>query len=398
MGDHKIMKRFILLMFAVLTVTSIGCVRPFDAPEFAEIQHHETGYLIPLEGASKDGQAKFDSIEALDKNRVAIKRIQIPHRWVQKGRVYFGIIGRTNGDYIDTVRLVVVNRSPVTREWTADKESGTSNKDQAIWLESKDSIGFSLGFNCTAYIDEPDSTKFLYMYPTTTAAAIEGVDKSTTGLAHTMDNEIRARVQMLGNYVAAKYDLDDLRARKQEILDVVRNGVPEQKDADGNIIQERLQGTVEHFAARGITITNLGQFGGFEYAEPKIQDAINDTFVSQQEKVKTEAAFEAQAKVNERIELAAQATANQARTIAEGKADAVKTAANAQADAIRQVAAATKEAGKDPLFLELKKLEVENQRIAKWDGKYPTSLMSLGGGSDSPDLLLNVPIGAASPQ
>lgn len=383
------------VLFGVMLLTSVGCMRPFDAPEFVEIKHHETGFLVPMEGATKEGQKKFDSKEALDESRVAVKRIQIPHRWVQKGRIYMGFIGRTNGDYIDNVRLVVVDRSPVTREWTADEDSGTNSGNQAIWLESFDSIGFSLGFNCTAFINEPDATSFLYMYPTTKKDGTEdNVDKSVTSLAHTMDTEIRARVQMLANHVAAQYELDDLRGRKQEILNVVRNGVEEVTDAEGNVTQEKLQGTVQHFAERGITITNLGQFGGFEYEEAEIQTAINDTFVAQQQKVKTEAAFNAQGKINEQIELAAQAEANRVRTVANGKADAVTTAAEAEANAIRAVAQATKEAGKDPLFLELKRLEVENGRIAKWNGEYPSTLMSLGGGDDSPNLLLNVPIGA----
>jgi regulator of protease activity HflC (stomatin/prohibitin superfamily) len=212
-----------------------------------------------------------------------------------------------------------------------------------------------------------------------------------------MDKEIRARVSMLGNYVASKYDLDDLRAKKQEILDVVRNGVPEIKDAEGDVVQERLEGTVEHFAHRGVTITNLGHFGGFEYEESEIQTAINQTFIAQQEKVKTEAAFEAQGKVNERIELEAEALANKARTIAAGQADAVKISAEAEANAIAAVARATREAGKDPLFIQIKQLEVETQRITKWNGQYPGTLMSMGTG-DTPNLLLNVPIGATSPQ
>lgn len=121
--------------------------------------------------------------------------------------------------------------------------------------------------------------------------------------------------------------------------------------------------------------------------------AINDTFVSQQDKVKTEAAFEAQGKV---IELEAEALANKVRTIAQGKADAVEIASIAEAGAIAAVARATKEAGKDPLFIQIKQLEVETQRIGKWNGQYPTSLMTLGG-TDSPNLLLNVPIGATTP-
>ncbi len=385
------MKRSALLLVGLL-ICSVGCIRPYDVPEFAEVQHHESAYLIPLEGANQEKQTKFESADALEQNKVAIKRVQIPHRWVQTGRFF-----PTAGHYMDTVRLVVVNRTPVTREWTASSTSGTGNKDQAIWLESKDSIGFSLGFNCTAFIDEPDSSKFLYWYPTTSAdTTVQNVDKSVAGLSDVMDNEIRARVVMLGNTISVKYDLDDLRARKYEILNAIRNGVPEERDAQGKVVQEKLQGVIEHFATRGITITNLGQFGGFEYEDPNIQKAINDTFVAQQEKVKTEAAFDAQQRKNDRIELEAQAEAARARTIAQGEADAVKIAAEAQAGAIRAVAQATKEAGKDPLFIQLKQLQVESERITKWNGQYPSTLMSVGS-EGAPELLLNVPIGAAAP-
>jgi len=271
----------------------------------------------------------------------------------------------------------------VTREWTAD-EGGTSTANQAIWLESNDSIGFSLGFNSTAFIDEEDTSTFLYWYPTAKQTAVkEGeteFDMSVAGLAHVMDSEVRARVQMLANTVAAKYDLDDLRGRKAEILDAVRNGIEESEG------QERLVGTIEHFAQRGITITNLGQFGGFAYEEEEIQAAINQTFIAQQEKVRTEAAFEAQQRKNDRIELEAKATANKAREIAKGEADAIQIQAEAEAAAIRSVAEATKEAGQDPLFIQLKTLEVESQRIGKWDGAYPKMLMA----GEKPDLLMNI--------
>jgi hypothetical protein len=360
------MKRLVLFLVAVLVTSAVGCA-PYDQPEFVEIQHHETGYLIPLEGENKDGQAQFDSEDFLDESKVAIKRIQIPHRWVKTGRLWF------TGHYIDTVRLVLVDRSPVTRQWTAETHSGTEHQDQAVWLESKDSIGFSLGFNCTAFVDEPDSSKFLYMYPTTIADDSEtNVDKSIASLATVMDTEIRARVQQVAAEVAAQYDLDELRGKKQDIIDKVRADV------------------IPFFKERGITITTLGMFGGFSYEQPKIQVAIDETFIAQQEKVKSAAAFEAQQKKNEKIELEANALAERARRVAQGQADAEITLANAEAEAIRKVAAATKEAGKDPLFIQLKQLEVETSRIEKWDGKYPTSLMNMGSG-DTPNLLLNVP-------
>ena len=364
------MKRFILL--GLLVLGSTGCMKPYDTPEFVEIQNHETGYLIPLEGANVDGQKKFDSEEYLTQNKVAVKRIQIPHRWVKTGR------WRTSGTYMDTVRLVVVNRAPVTRQWTADSNNGTAKTDQAIWIESKDSIGFSLGFSCSAFVDEKDASKFLYMYPTTVQDnSVEDVDKSVASLTAVMDTEIRARVQQVAAEVAAKYNLDTLREKKQEIIDAVRTDV------------------IPFFKGRGITISTLGMFGGFAYEQPKIQTAIDETFIAQQEKVRTAAAFDAQQKKNETIELAANAQAEKARRIAQGDADARLTLADAEAEAIRKVASATKEAGKDPLFLQLKQLDVEKNRIEKWDGKYPATLMTLGSGEQAPQLLLGLP---TSPQ
>ncbi len=137
---------------------------------------------------------------------------------------------------------------------------------------------------------------------------------------------------------------------------------------------------IPFFAERGITITTMGMFGGFTYQNPKIQEAIDETFVAQQLKVISNAKFQAQEKENERVELEAQATANKARTIAEG-----------EADAIRKMAEATREAQADPLFLQLKMLEVQQDRIEKWDGRYPTYLMQLGGADEGPQMMVQLP-------
>jgi regulator of protease activity HflC (stomatin/prohibitin superfamily) len=334
------------LLIVLLPLVLLGC-RPYDRPEFIEIDTSETGFLIPLEG-NTDNQTTFESERYLQDRKVATKRVQVLHRWNQTGRMYW------SGDWMDMVRLVKVDRSPVTRQWTADTTSGTSALNQAIWIESKDSVGFSVGFDCTANIKEEDTARFLYMY-------------RSKSLAEMMDTEMRARVQSVAAEVAAQYDLDELRSRKQEIIDTVRLDV------------------IPFFSDRGITITTLGMFGGFTYQNPKIQDAIDETFVTQQLKVISNAKFQAQQKENDRIELEAQATANKARTIAEG-----------QADAIRKMAEATREAQSDPLFLQLKMLEVQQDRISKWDGKYPTYLMQLGGSEDGPQLLVQLP--EVSPQ
>lgn len=338
-----------LLAFAgvvVLLAASTGC-RPFDRPEFEEIDTSETGFLIPLEGAT-DQQVAFESELYLAERKVAAKRVQVPHRWVQTGRMY------CTGDWMDTVRLIKVDRSPVTREWTADAASGTKNTNEAIWIESKDSVGFSVGFNCTAFIEEEDTARFLYMY-------------RSRSLADMMDSEVRARIQSVAAETAARYDLDELRSRKQEMVDDVRSDV------------------ITFFKNRGITVTTIGMFGGFTYQNPKIQEAIDETFVAQQKKVVNIALFDAQQKENERIELEAEGQANMARTIAEG-----------EADAIMKIAEATRQAQADPLFVQLKQFEVERDRIEKWNGEYPSYLLQMDSGNQSPSLMMQLPAQTAS--
>ncbi len=327
-----------------------GCVRSYDTPEFASIDTPETGFLIPLEGDGKN-QAKFASEEYLGQLKVAAKRVQIPHRWQQTGRYDY------QGEWLPTVRLVKVLRSPITREWTADSGSGTSKKNEAIWIESSDSVSFSMGFTCTAFIPEEQAARFLYWYP-------------AGSLAHVMDFEIRARIQQVAAEVAAKYPLDSLRARKQEVMDAVRKDV------------------TAFFDTRGVTITTVGMFGGMTYENPEIQNSIDKTFIAQQEKVVNQARFEAQQRVNDRIELEANALAEKERRAALGQADAKRTIAAAEAQAIRDVNAALAATQQSPIFLQLKQLEVERARVEKWSGLYPQYYLAP---SDKSGLLLQMP-------
>jgi hypothetical protein len=356
------MKRIVLfgllIGFALVLIGTSSCVRPFDRPEYVEIDTSETGFLIPLEGDSTE-QVKFQSVDFLTQHKVAAKRVQITHRWSQEGR------WPTDGRWIATVRLIKVNRSPVTREWVTTQTTlsggAIQRADKAIWIESSDSVGFSMGFTCTAFIPEEDASRFLYWYP-------------SGSLADVMDKEVRGRIQQAAAEVAARYPLDGLRSRKQEIADAVKQNV------------------TNFFAQRGVTVTTVGMFGGMTYENPEIQKSIDQTFIAQQLKVVTEAKFEAQKKENDRMELEAEGVAEKSRREAQGQADARKTAAAGEAEAIRLINAAATEAQQNPLLLQLKAMEVEKARIEKWDGRYPQMWLGTGGtGMMSPNLLLQVP-------
>jgi len=298
-----------LILVSTMSIFALtGCIRSYDRPEYAEIDTSETGFLIPLEG-NTGTQARFQSEEYLRELKVAAKRVQITHRWSQEGRL------PNSGRWIGTVRLIKVNRSPITREWTAEATTGTTAKNQAIWIESSDSIGFSMGFTCTAFIPEEQAAKFLYWYP-------------SGSLADVMDSEVRGRIQQVAAEIAAKYPLDVLRAKKQEISDAVKRDI------------------TEFFAQRGVVITTIGMFGGMTYENGEIQKAIDNTVIAQQLKVVNEAKWEAQQRENDRVTLEANAIAERARRIAAGEADAKKIGVAAEAQAIRDVNKALAEAPK----------------------------------------------------
>lgn len=273
-------KRLLLASLLVISASSTtGCIRPYDTPEFVTIEASQTAFLIPLLGDTGE-QASFESEALLAEAKVATKEIQIPHRWVQTKR--FG----WQGEWRPTHKLIIVERTPETREWNSQKDSGTSTVNQAIYAESKESIGFSVGMNCSAQIyTEDDAVKFLYSYNNKTLQEI-------------MDTEIRARVE--SNFVeqCAKLTLNEILADKEKIMKTVREDVE------------------KYFADKGITITVLGMKDGLNYEDDKIQESINEKFSSEQKLVTQQndndviiAKAEAEAKAK-LIEAEAEAKAN----------------------------------------------------------------------------------------
>lgn len=242
----KINKKLVLLcMMFIMVFSLVGCVKPYDKPEFVTIEASQTAFLIPLVGDTTE-QASFQSEELLAKAMVATKEVQIPHRWVQTGYFHW------QGEWRDTMKLIIVERTPETREWNSAKDTGTSTYNQAIYAESSESIGFSVGMNCSAQIyNESDAVKFLYSY-------------NNKSLSEIMDTEIRARVESKFVEECASYSLNDILAHKEEIMNTVRDDV------------------TSYFADKGITITVLGMKDGIEYDDYGIQQAINQKFSSEQ--------------------------------------------------------------------------------------------------------------------
>lgn len=341
------MKHLITLLIVVSFLFLTSC-RKYDTPEFVTIESDETAFVVALDGNASDA-VKFDSIDALNKAKVGCKRVQIPHRWVDTGRMYW------DGDYIATIRVITVKRTPVTRQWEPTQKAGSN----AIWVESTDSVGFSTGFSVVAKIEEEDCAKFLYNY-------------KGNSLANVIDTEVRARIQSCAAGIASRYNMDILRSKKEELIDKVRADV------------------VPFFKNVGITITTVGQFGGFEYENDNIQKSIDDVFIAQQLKNVASAKLDAQADINKRLMEEGRGEADKMREIAKGKKDSAILEAEGESQRILEVAKAMESAQKSPLFMQMKQIEVSQKSVEKWDGKFPVYMMG-GNQNSAPLMMLNMP-------
>lgn len=340
----RMFKKVTPVLLFVLPLCS-GCMRPFEPVKLEIIQANEEAFMLPLIGDTKK-QTSSNSEDYLRENLVFTKQVKIPQQWVQTGRM------DSSGDWRDAAMVIKVDKSPVTREWTADPNSGTSNKNEAIWVMTSDQVEFSTGWTCTARIaTRDDAVKFLHNYPN---GALEKV----------MDTEIRAKLQATFGLEVTDLPMDTLR----------KSATPHLKATVDNVI--------EFFQSRGITITNLGITGGFVYKDQTIIDTMVKVFNAEQEKSIAKAATDAQDERNKKVELEAK-----------GKANALLTERKAEAEGIRAVAEAKayeiEKAAENPeTYLALKRIELEKEKLARWDGKFPITFM----GGNSPDMLLNVQI------
>ena len=277
------MKKKLVLAFlmVVMICTLTACRKPYDKPEFVNIEPSQTAFLINLVGDTSE-QGVFESEALLNEAKVATKEIQIPHRWVQTGRYNW------TGEWRAAATLIVVERKPVSRSW----ESGdsTEKSTRAIFGETADNIGIYVGMNCTAMIEEADAAKFLYRY-------------NNTPLETIIDTDIKKLVEDRFNIETTKYMSTDLGAKKGEIMEAVKSYV------------------INYFKDYGITITVLGLKEGISFENDAIQKALDKKFESEQELViqqnKNGAALAKAEADAQAILIAAQAQAEANRLLAE---------------------------------------------------------------------------------
>lgn len=351
---------FVAVCIVGVSITGCGLVvKPYEEPVFVEIGTSDTAFAIPM-NSQTDAQKSFQSEEYLNNHMVATKRIRVSREWVQTGRKWLVGIGPYVGYYQPQVRVIKVDRAPITVQWSTKNQNG-------IWVESRDSVGFSTGISLTARIkDDDDAIKFLFNYPPSNSTDVNEAEVSVSSLSQVLNDEVRARVQKVFSDQSAAEDMDELRAKKREIIKAIEQDI------------------VPFFETRGITITTVAQFGGFDYENKNIQHAIDKVFEAQQDKQVAIAEFEAAEERKRALKSLGEGEASKSVEVAKGQAEAVQLAADAKAYEISKLLE-NKE-----FYIQLRRIEIALQNSKSWNGTLPHFLMG-GNEVQVPNLLIQVP-------
>jgi hypothetical protein len=239
------MKRLsIFLTIVTLILMMSSCIGDYKQQKYVDIGTNETGFLIPLEQGTKDGQKVLKSVEYLEQKKVATKRVYIEQKEISTGRMWYDY------KYIPTDTVIVVHRSPVTREWSREPGTGTSSQNQVLNVESKESIGFDVPVNSTASVLEEDASVFLYHFGGQT-------------VEYVMDHNVRPYILDVLTTEFGKRSLDECQLERKTAYDSMKVK------------------TTRFFKQYGLTIVNIGAAGEFTYTDPSIQAAINTKFTSE---------------------------------------------------------------------------------------------------------------------
>ena len=221
----------------------VGC-GPALVDVFEPVGANETAFVIPLEGNNLDNQKQLKSVEYLEKRKVSAKRIMIKMKEMDTGRGWWAY------KYVPNVMVIKVDRAPVTREWTQEETSGTTNTNEALYMESKESIEFGIPLTVTAYVKEENTARFLYFY-------------AGKQLKTIIDLNVRGYCQAELSKQFSMHDLEKGRGMK------------------AMFIKNVFDSAKVFFAEKGITIDVIGAAGGLRYRDEDIQTSINEKFVAE---------------------------------------------------------------------------------------------------------------------
>lgn len=234
-----------------------------DYTEVVTIYPNETAFWIPDTGGNRDSQGKMDSAEYYQNNKVALLRFIIPHT------VLSGSGWGPWGNYVVPAgRLILVDRTPYTREWVKSEVRGTSTRDQSFPCQDNQGKDVTVEMTIGTSVFPENAAKFLYRFgvvpPPGDRSQPDVVFTSVfygRSLADVMDNFGRGALQALVCSQVSTRDIDKVNA-----------------DAAAMLLAIKADAT-NYFAPLGITLDYIGWAGTFTFSDG-VQGAIDRSYIA----------------------------------------------------------------------------------------------------------------------
>lgn len=239
----------------------------YDKQDWAEtyfILPNESAFFIPDVGANQTSQTAFGSEAYFEANKIPAKRYSIQHTKLVNS-------GGWSDFYVPVGRLIIVDRTPFSREWVAQAHRGTSAKDESFPCQSKEGLDISVGIAIGASVLEASASKFLYRFGTQPQQGnrSDPVVIFTSvfygrSLAQVMDGPVRSKIQALVCTEFTKRSFDDANSQAAAIMTAIETS------------------TKAYLDSVGITLDFIGWADTFTFDKP-VQDVINRRYVASKE-------------------------------------------------------------------------------------------------------------------
>ncbi len=257
--------------FAVGLVALLGAPAAqayYDKTDFTEaytILPNESAFWIPDAGANKDSQAQFESEAYLNANKIPLKRFIVPHVKLSGSGGFFDF-------FVPAGRLIIVDRTPFSREWVDSSDRGTSKRKEGFPCQTNEGLNITVGISVGASVPEATAAKYLYRFGVlpvtgdrTNPAIIFNSVYYSRRVAEVMDDVGRKKVQTLVCAEITARTFDKANAEANQIIENVRKSA------------------TEYFASVGISLDFIGWADTFTF-DKEVQDAVNRRYIAAQDR------------------------------------------------------------------------------------------------------------------
>jgi hypothetical protein len=248
-----------------------------DRTEIYPILPNQSAFWIPEVGAVKDKQVQIDSEAFLNENKVQLNRFQVPH---QKLTGSAGNSVFSGWDYyVPAGRLIIVDRTPFSREWVDSSDRGTSAKKEGFPCQSKEGLNVTVGVALGASVSQANAAKYLFRF------GVLPQRGEVRGTADSVENDGRIIFQSVYYSRSVQNVMDDFGRKKilELICDQIVSRNFDKVNEDAKLIKDTAaKQVVDFFAGYGITIDFMGWADTFTF-DREVQEAVNRLYIAKQD-------------------------------------------------------------------------------------------------------------------